>query len=82
MSAAFAKTNIGEMQRLVVFPSTLYHVLRKLLDNGLKPNLRQRRYSMKQMRTNPSQAAYSSSVQERITHETARLLKAMVEAKI
>jgi hypothetical protein len=75
VSAAFSGTTIHELQRLLVFPSTIYETLWQLFNNGIKPILRQQRYSMKQMRMTPSITASSKGVQEQITHETEQFLK-------
>ena len=80
VSALFARTNIRELQRLVVFFSRLYDTLWQLFFNGRKPTLRPRRYSLKRMRDLPSPAEQGRSVQERITHEAEEFLMAAASA--
>ncbi len=77
ISAAFSNTTFHELQRLLVFPSTIYETLWQLFVNGRKPILSPQRYSMKQIRMSPSSTTSKSNinVQERITHETEQFLK-------
>jgi len=74
VSALFAKTNIRELQQLIVFFSRLYNALWELFFNGRKPTLRARRYSLRAMRDRPSPPEISRSVHERIAHEVERFL--------
>lgn len=76
VSALFAKTNIRELQRLLVFFSRLYVALWQPFFNGKKPTLRPRRYSLKRMRDLPSPPEIGRSVHERIAHETEQFLTA------
>jgi hypothetical protein len=76
VSALFAKTNVRELQRLVVFFSRMYDALWQLFFNGRKPTLRPRRYSLKRMRDLPSPPEIDRSVQERIAHEAEQFLMA------
>jgi hypothetical protein len=80
VSALFAKTNIRELQRLLIFFSRLYDALWQLLFNGRKPTLRPRRYSLKRMRDRPSPPEIGRSVQERISHEAEQFLMAAASA--
>ena len=50
VSALFAKTNVRELQRMLVFLMLLYDALWGLFVNGHRPVLRPRRYSVKRMR--------------------------------
>jgi hypothetical protein len=76
VGALFAKTNTRELQLLVTFTWSLYDALWQLYFNGNKPLLRQRRYSVKAMRNRPTPKGRIQTVQERITHEAARFLRA------
>jgi hypothetical protein len=76
LKALFGKTNIRELQWLLVFFSRLYDALWQLLFNGRKPTLRPRRYSLKRMRDRPSPPEIVTSAHERITHEAERFLTA------
>lgn len=80
VSALFAKTNIRELQRLLVFFSRLYDALWQLFFNGRKPTLRPRRYSLKRMRDLPSPPEIGRSVHERIAHEAEQFLMAAASA--
>lgn len=80
VSALFAKTNIRELQRLLVFFSSLHEALWQLLFNGRKPTLEPRRYSMQRMRDLPSPAVRGRDVQERITYEAEQFLMAAASA--
>ena len=76
VSALFAKTNVRELQRLLVFFSALHEALWQLFFNGRKPTLQPRRYSMQRMRDLPSPAERGKDVQERITLEAEQFLMA------
>jgi hypothetical protein len=80
VSALFARTNVRELQRLIVFFSRLYDALWQLFFNGRKPTLRPRRYSLRRMRDRPSPPEISRSVHERIAHEAERFLVAAANA--
>ncbi len=77
VSALFARTNIRELQRLLVFLSSLYDALWELFFNGRKPVLRPRRYSVTRMIDLPSSAGRREALQERITHEAEQFLLCM-----
>jgi hypothetical protein len=81
VSALFAKTNIRQLQRLLVFFSRLYDALWQLFFNGRKPVLLPRRYSLKRMRDRPSRPEINRSVQERIAHEAEQFLIGASAAK-
>jgi len=81
ISALFGKTNIRELQRMLVFLSALYEALWQLLENGHKPLLRPRRYSAKRMRDKPSPGLRQAALQERITRETEQLLISSADLK-
>lgn len=74
IAAMFARTNIRELQRMLMFLGSLYEALWQLFMNGRKPSLRQRRYSVRRMREKPSPHANSQAVHERILHEAGRFL--------
>jgi len=74
VSALYAKTNIRELQRLLVFLSSLHEALWQLFFNGRKPILQPRRYSVRRMRDLPSPAERGRGIQERITHEAEMFL--------
>ena len=50
----FAKTNVQELRRLVVFMQRLHEALWQLFYNGHKPVLKPMRHSVKRMRDLPS----------------------------
>ncbi len=77
IDALFAKTNIRELQKMLVFLGSLYEALWQLFYNGRKPVLRPRRYSVKRMRHSPSPPWKKSAVQERITHEAEQFLRSI-----
>jgi hypothetical protein len=54
VSALFAKTNIREMERMLVFLMSLYDAMWQLFVNGHRPVLRPYRYSVKGMRESRS----------------------------
>jgi len=71
----YAKTNIAEMQRLLIFLNKLYHSLWQLYYNGNKPVLRQMKYSVKRMLRAELPKWQSYYVQERIVADTVNFLK-------
>jgi hypothetical protein len=75
VSALFAKTNVGEMQRMLVFLMSLYDALWQLFVNGRRPVLRPHRYSVKRMRDRAAKNERGGSVHERLVHESDRFLK-------
>ena len=78
VAALFAKTNIRELQRILVFLSSLYDALWQLYFNGRKPAIRPRRYSVRRIRDIPSPEWKRKGVQERITHEAEAFLRGCV----
>jgi AbiU2 len=78
IAALFAKTNIRELQHMLVFLNSLHDALWQLYFNGRKPALRPRRYSVKRIRDLPSPDWKRKGVQERITHEAEAFLKGCV----
>jgi hypothetical protein len=79
VGALFAKTNTRELQLLITFTWSLYDTLWQLYFNGNKPLLRRHRYSVKAMRNRPSPKGRMQTIQERITHEAARFLRAAAQ---
>jgi HEPN superfamily AbiU2-like protein len=77
IGALFAKTNIRELQQLLVFLVRLHEALWQLFFNGIKPTLRPTRYSVKRMLEQPSPHATDAKVQERLVHEAGRMLKSL-----
>jgi AbiU2 len=75
VSALFAKTNIREMQRMLVFLMSLYDALWGLFVNGQRPVLRPQRYSVKRMRERTAKNPRGGSVLERLVREAERFLK-------
>jgi hypothetical protein len=65
----FAKTNIREVQRMLVFLVQLYNALWELFVNGNRPVLRAARYSVLRMRRAPRPEWQSRGVQEIIVGE-------------
>ncbi len=77
VDALFENTNIRELQQLLVFLTRLHNALWQLFYNGHKPTLRPARFSVKQMRGRPSPQPEHCELQERLIHETERLLKSL-----
>ncbi len=73
--ALFDKTNIREMQQMLIFLRRLNEALWQLYNNGRKPTLRPSRYSVKRIRKLPSPELRSRSLQERLVHEIEIFLK-------
>jgi AbiU2 len=76
VSALFAKTNIREMQRMLIFLMSLYNALWQLFVNGNRPALRAHRYSVQRMRSRAAKNAKGGSVHERLVYEAERFLGA------
>ena len=72
----FAKTNIREMQKLLVFLGRFHEVLWQLYFNGQKPTLRPARFSLKRILEQPSPNSKYGKLQERLIHETKAFLTA------
>lgn len=77
IAALFAKTNIRELQQLLVFLRRLHETLWQLFNNGNKPTLRPARYSVNRMREEPSPADRQTQLQERLTHETEKFVRSL-----
>ncbi|MBY0265999.1 MAG: hypothetical protein K2W84_06265 [Burkholderiales bacterium] len=77
VSALFAKTNIRELQLLLVFLRRMHEALWQLFFNGLKPTLRPARYSVNQIREQPSSSIRQSQLQERLTHEAESVVRSL-----
>jgi len=72
----FAKTNIIELQRLVLSLSELHEALWQLYVNGRKPAPRRLQYSISALRRRAAKKDHHAlSVQERIVEETFRFLE-------
>jgi hypothetical protein len=71
----YAKTNIRELQLLLVFLRRLHEALWQLYFNGNKPVLRPARYSVQRMLDAPSPNPGHSLLQERLVHEIRLFLK-------
>lgn len=65
----FGRTNIREMQKLLIFLRRLHEALWQLYHNGRKPKLQPARYSVKRIREQPSLKNRGQGLQERLTHE-------------
>ncbi len=72
----FAKTNVREMQQLLVFLGRLHEVLWQLYFNGRKPTLVPARFSVKRILEQPSPNSKRGNLQERLVHETKAFLAA------
>ena len=73
VSTLFAKTNVRELQRILLFLLALYDALWMLFVNGHKPILRMRRYSVARIRKKPSEGK-GGSLQERLIREIEQFL--------
>jgi len=67
--ALFGRTNIRELQLLLIFLRRLHEALWELYHNGHKPTLRPARYSIKRIREQPSPQYWVRGLQERLVHE-------------
>jgi len=77
IAALFAKTNIRELQKMLVFLRRLHEALWQLFFNGLKPTLRPARYSVSRIRESPSPTSHQTQLQERITHEAENVIRSL-----
>ncbi len=75
IQALYAKTNIREMQKLLIFLNQLYVALWELFHNGRKPVLRPMKYSVASMRKAQTPEWQSKHVQERIVAETEKFFR-------
>lgn len=77
VDALFAKTNIRELQKLLVFLRQLHDALWELFWNGRKPSLRPARYSIRSIRERPSVERRRPGVPELLTHDVESALEAL-----
>ncbi len=77
VQALFDKTNVRELQQLLIFLRRLHETLWQLYNNGLKPTLRPARYSVRRIREQPSPEDRGRALQERLTHEIEAFLTAL-----
>ncbi|MCK4820169.1 hypothetical protein KA005_30670, partial [bacterium] len=75
MQKLFAKTNVPEMQKLLIFLKRLYECLWELFHNGRKPVLRPMKYSLKAMRKAEIPKWQSSHVQEHMVQEIEKFFR-------
>jgi len=75
VQALFDKTNVRELQQLLIFLRQLHEALWQLYHNGRKPTLRPARYSVKRIREQPSPEPRGRALQERLTHEIEAFLR-------
>ena len=71
----FAKTNVDEMQKLLIFLKRIYECLWELFDNGRKPVLPPMKYSVKAMRKAETSEWESRNVQELMVQETEQFFR-------
>jgi hypothetical protein len=71
----FKKTDVREIQKLLIFLNKIYQCLWQLFHNGRKPILRPMRHSAEAMRHSKTPEWQSKYVQERIVHETENFFK-------
>jgi hypothetical protein len=76
ITALFARTNIREMQRMLLFCLSLYDALWQLFVNGRKPVLRFRKISVDRIRKRGVAHGRSNAVHERVVEEADAFLKA------
>lgn len=76
ITALFARTNIREMQRMLLFCLSLYDALWQLFVNGRKPVLRSRKISVDRIRKRGVARRRSNAVHERVVEEADAFLKA------
>jgi hypothetical protein len=81
VSALFAKTNIREMQRMMLFLHSLHGALSQLFVNGNKPVLRPRKVSVDRIRKRGAASGRSNAVHERIVQEAEAFLVAAANKK-
>ena len=75
VSDLFAKTNIRELQQLLIFLRRLHEALWQMYFNGRKPILRPARFSVQRMLDQPSPNLKRATLQERLVHETRSFLQ-------
>ena len=82
ISALFARTNIREMQRMLLFCLSLYDALWQLFVNGKKPVLRSRKISVDRIRKRGVRHGRSNAVHERIVEEAQAFLEAAAKVNM
>lgn len=73
-SAMFSRTQVGELQRLVLSLRKLHEVFWQLLYNGHMPTLRGGRYSLRALELDPSRVSYDAPLEQRVYAETRAAL--------
>lgn len=81
VQALFGKTNVRELQQMLIFLRQLHEALWQLYHNGHKPILRPARYSIKRIREQPSPEHQGRTLQERLTHEISSFLMTAAKGK-
>lgn len=83
VQALLGKTNVTELQQLLIFLRQLHEALWQLYHNGRKPTLRPARYSVKSIREKPSPQQWRRALQEKLTQEIETfLMTAAYEAQL
>jgi len=75
VQALCGKTNVRELQQLLIFLRRLHEALWQLYHNGHKPTLRPARYSVKRIREQPSPEHRGRALQERLVYEIEAFLR-------
>jgi len=75
VSALFARTNVREMQRMLLFCLSLYDALWELFVNGQRPVLRLLKISVDRIRKRAAVNRRSNEVHERVVEEADSFLK-------
>jgi hypothetical protein len=71
----FAKTNIREMQKLIIFLNRLHLALWEVFHNGHKPTLKPMKYSVKSLRMTKRPEWHIKHVQEHIVEDTEKFFE-------
>ena len=71
----YAKTNIREIEKLLIFLNRLYQALWQLFHNGRKPTLRPMKYSVASMRKAEVPKWQSRHIQQEMVDETERFFE-------
>lgn len=71
----YAKTNIREIQKLLIFLNQVYHALWQLFYNGNKPVLRRMKYSVNSMRRREIPQWEIRHIQEHMVDETEKFFQ-------
>jgi len=75
LEALFARTNIREIQKLLIFLNRFHEALWQLFYNGLKPTFRPMKYSVTRMRKEVIPKWVNTDIQEHMVYETERFFK-------